>query len=70
MRRDTDQLLDTAQKNLNKITRALTAPEQKMADDIRNYIRLARNSETNGDLTLARDYASKARQLSDILAAQ
>jgi peptidoglycan hydrolase CwlO-like protein len=63
----TDQLLQATERNLRRLTRQLTPAEQGMVDEIKNYMQRARSAQTDGDANLARNYALKAHQLSDVL---
>ena len=66
----TDQLLQATESNLRRLNRSLNAAEQKMVDEVKNYMQRARSAQTDGDMNLARNYALKAHQLSDALLAQ
>ncbi len=66
----TDQLLQATEGNLRRLNRSLNPAEQKMVDEIKNYMQRARSAQTDGDLNLAHNYALKAHQLSDALVAQ
>jgi peptidoglycan hydrolase CwlO-like protein len=63
-------LLQATESNLRRLNRALNADEQKIVDEIKNYMQRARSAQTDGDVNLARNYALKAHQLSDALVAQ
>jgi hypothetical protein len=63
----TDQLLDSTDKNLKSITRALSADEQQTVARIRSYMDEARKAVKDGDLVRAHNLALKAHLLSDAL---
>ncbi|MBV8207595.1 MAG: hypothetical protein JO041_12445, partial [Acidobacteria bacterium] len=67
----TDQLLKDTEANLSRLKdRQLTDAQNKMVDEIKNYMQRARSAQTDGDLNLARNFAVKAHQLSDVLVGQ
>jgi len=63
----TQQLLSSTDANLKGITRALTADERAMVDDIRNYMAQSRAAIADGDYIRANNLATKAHLLSDEL---
>ena len=66
-----DQLLKDTEANLGRVKdRQLNEAQQRMADEIKNYLKQARKAQGDGDLNLAHNYAVKARQLSEVLASQ
>lgn len=69
-RGSTDQLLQATEGNLRRLNRQLKPAEQKMVDEIKNYMQRARSAQTDGDVNLAHNYALKAHQLSDVLISQ
>lgn len=66
--RTTQQLLDAADANLRGLTRALTADERAMVEQIRAYMQQSRDAVKGGDLIRAHNLALKAHLLSDELA--
>ena len=66
-RRTTEQLLETTEYNLRSLHRALTADEQQIVQQIRNFMQQARSAQTDGDVVRAKNLALKAHQLSDAL---
>lgn len=63
----TEQLLQSAENNLNGIKRLLTKEEEVMQAQIREFIKQSRNAITENDLARAHILAVKARLLSDEL---
>jgi cytoskeletal protein RodZ len=63
----TDELLDTADKNLRSIKRQLSTDEQSMLTQAREYLAQSRQAIKDGDMGRAHNLAWKARQLSDEL---
>ena len=66
----TDQLLQTAESNLNGIKRQLTKEEEVMLAQIREFISQSRKAVSENDPARAHNYAVKARVLSDELVKQ
>jgi hypothetical protein len=66
----TEQLLQTTEASLNGIKRQLSADEQAVAAQIRDYVAQSRQATKANDLTRAYNLALKARLLSDDLAKQ
>jgi hypothetical protein len=66
----TDQLLQTAEFNLNGIKRQLNKDEEAMLAQIREFITQSRKATTENDPERAHNLAVKARVLSDELAKQ
>jgi outer membrane biosynthesis protein TonB len=66
----TDQLLQSAEANLNGITRALSKDEEAMRAQIREFIKQSRTATTENDPARAHTLAVKARLLSDELVKQ
>lgn len=68
-RSTTDQLLGSTEENLKKISaKELTADQQDMVGQIRDYMQQSRAAVTSGDTERGRMLAQKARLLSDELA--
>jgi hypothetical protein len=67
MRQTTDSLIEQTEKSLNSISRKLDDPEQKIAAQIRGYIKQARDALTSGDVDAAHNLATKAKLLLDEL---
>lgn len=67
-RRGTEQLLQSAESNLRKVSRTLSDSEQAMARQVRNYITQSRLATQDGDLERAYKLAVKANLLSGELA--
>ena len=65
---NTEQLLQTAESNLRKVTRQLSDGEQAMLRQVRNYIAQSRSATQDGDLERAYNLAMKANLLSSELA--
>ena len=65
---NTEQLLQTAESNLRKVTRQLSDGEQAMLRQVRNYITQSRSATQDGDLERAYNLAMKANLLSSELA--
>jgi len=63
----TDQLLQTAQNNLNNIKRDLSQDEKDMVTQIKAFITQSRDATKNNDQVRAYTLANKARLLSDAL---
>jgi hypothetical protein len=66
----TDQLLRTAESNLNGIKRPLNKDEETMLAQIREFISQSRKATTENDPERAHNLAVKARVLSDELVKQ
>jgi hypothetical protein len=66
----TEQLLQSTEASLNGIKRQLSADEQAVASQIRDYVNQSRQATKANDLTRAYNLALKARLLSDDLAKQ
>jgi hypothetical protein len=66
----TDQLLQSAEANLNSITRQLSKDEEAMRTQIREFITQSRKATTENDPARAHNLAVKARLLSDDLVKQ
>jgi hypothetical protein len=66
----TDQLLQSAEANLNGITRTLSKDEEAMRAQIREFIKQSRTATTENDPARAHTLAVKARVLSDELVKQ
>jgi outer membrane biosynthesis protein TonB len=66
----TDQLLQSAEANLNGITRTLSKEEEAMRAQIREFIKQSRTATTENDPARAHTLAVKARLLSDELVKQ
>jgi hypothetical protein len=66
----TDQLLQSAEANLNGITRTLSKDEEAMRAQIREFIKQSRTASTENDPARAHTLAVKARLLSDELVKQ
>jgi len=66
----TDQLLQTAESNLNGIRRQLNKDEEAMRAQIREFISQSRKAITENDAARAHNLAVKARVLSDELVKQ
>ncbi|MGA2990172.1 MAG: hypothetical protein ABSD88_06825 [Candidatus Korobacteraceae bacterium] len=65
---NTEQLLQAAESNLRRVTRALSDGEQAMIQQVRNYISQSRTAAHDGDLERAYNLANKANLLSVELA--
>lgn len=65
---NTEQLLQTAEGNLRKVTRQLSDGQQAMLRQARNYIAQSRSATQDGDLERAYNLAIKANLLSSELA--
>lgn len=63
-RRNTEQLLQSAEANVKRITRTLNDGEQASLRQVRNYITQARLAAQDGDLERAYNLAVKANLLS------
>lgn len=63
----TDQLLQTAETNLNNIKRDLSQDEKDMVTQIRAFMTQSRDASKNNDQVRAYNLANKARLLSDAL---
>jgi outer membrane biosynthesis protein TonB len=66
----TDQLLQSAEANVNGITRTLSKDEEAMRAQIREFIKQSRNATAENDPARAHTLAVKARLLSDELVKQ
>jgi hypothetical protein len=66
----TEQLLQSAEANLNGITRQLSKDEDAMRTQIKEFINQSRKATTENDLARAHTLAVKARLLSDELVKQ
>ncbi len=66
----TDQLLQSAEANVNGITRTLSKDEEAMRTQIREFIKQSRNATAENDPARAHTLAVKARLLSDELIKQ
>jgi len=66
----TDQLLQSAESNLNSITRQLSKEEEAMRTQIKEFIEQSRNATKQNDPARAHNLAVKARLLSDDLVKQ
>jgi hypothetical protein len=66
----TDQLLQSAEANLNGITRTLSKDEEAMRVQSREFIKQSRTATTENDPARAHTLALKARLLSDVLVKQ
>ena len=66
----TDQLLQSAETNLNSITRQLSKEEEAMRAQIKEFINQSRKATTENDPARAHTLAVKARLLSDDLVKQ
>ena len=66
-RRETDQLLGSAEENLRKVTRQLSATEQGMMRQALNYIAQSRSAIKDGDFERAHNLAVKASLLASEL---
>jgi outer membrane biosynthesis protein TonB len=65
---NTEQLLQSAEGNLRKVTRQLSDGEQAMLRQVRTYIAQSRSASQDGDLERAYNLAMKANLLSGELA--
>ncbi|HVP41951.1 MAG TPA: hypothetical protein VMS96_00885 [Terriglobales bacterium] len=63
----TAQLLESTEANLRDLRRTLTADEQAMVAQIKDYMEQSRNATSQQDLVRARNLALKAHLLSDEL---
>jgi len=66
-KRSTQQLLDSTDANLRNLTRALSAEEKAIVEQIRAYQQQARTAGQQGDVVRAHNLALKAHLLSDEL---
>jgi hypothetical protein len=67
-RSTTDQLTAATEENLKKITeRQLTASQQEMVSQVKEFLEKSKKAVAEGDLQLGNDLAMKARLLSDEL---
>ncbi|HVG92581.1 MAG TPA: hypothetical protein VNB54_13895, partial [Alphaproteobacteria bacterium] len=66
----TDQLLQSAENNLNSITRQLSKEEEAMRTQIKEFIEQSHNATKQNDPARAHNLAVKARLLSDDLVKQ
>lgn len=62
-RNQTLKSIDSIERSLNEITRELTASDQKIAGQIREYLKEARSAVAGGDMDGAHTLAVKARVL-------
>lgn len=67
MRQQTDASIESTEKTLNGMTRALSDDEQKTAAQIREFLKQAREAITSGDIDGAHTLAIKAKVLLDEL---
>lgn len=67
VRQQTDASIQATEKALNGITRPLNDQEQKIAAQIREFLKQAREALTNGDVDGAHTLATKAKVLLDEL---
>ena len=67
MRQTTDSTIEQTEKTLNAITRKLNGDEQKIAAQIHEYIKQAREALTAGNVDGAHNLATKAKELLDEL---
>lgn len=67
LRQQTDASIESTEKSLNGITRQLNDQEQKIAAQIREFIKQAREALTAGDVDGAHTLAVKAKVLLDEL---
>jgi hypothetical protein len=63
----TQQLLDSTENNLHSLKRQLSADEESMLAQIRDYIKQSKDAIKDGDNPRAHNLALKARLLSDEL---
>lgn len=63
VRLETQESITSIEKELNGINRSLDAPEQKTADQIREFLKQARAALTSGDVDGAQTLAAKAKVL-------
>lgn len=63
VRQETQNSIASIEKDLNGINRSLDAPEQKTADQIREFLKQARAALTSGDVDGAHTLAAKAKVL-------
>lgn len=63
VRQQTQNSIASIEKELNGINRSLDAPEQKTADQIREFLKQARAALTSGDVDGAHTLAAKAKVL-------
>ena len=66
-KQSTEQLLQSAQANLNSINRPLSPEEQAMVAQIKDYMAQSRKATKDSDTVRAHNLALKARLLSDEL---
>ncbi|HEY6249384.1 MAG TPA: hypothetical protein VI685_05455 [Candidatus Angelobacter sp.] len=64
----TQQLLDSTDSNIRNLKRTLTANEQSMLAQIKDYVAQSKQAAKDGDLVRAHNLALKAHLLSDELA--
>lgn len=62
-RRETEESILSIEKGLNGLNRSLSAPEQKTAEHIREFLKQARLALSSGDVDGARNLAAKAKVL-------
>ena len=63
VRQETQDSIASIEKELNGINRSLDAPEQKTADQIREFLKQAQSALSSGDVDGAHTLAAKARVL-------
>lgn len=63
----TEQLLQSSESSINNLKRTLTAEEQAIVAQIRDYVNQSRQAIKDNDLTRAHNFALKAHLLSDEL---
>lgn len=63
VRQETEESIASIEKDLNGINRSLDTPEQKTADQIREFLKQARAALTSGDVDGAHTLAAKAKVL-------
>jgi len=63
MRRETEASIAATERGLNGLNRNLNEPEQKTAEQIREYIKQAREALVSGDVDGAHTLAAKAKVL-------
>jgi hypothetical protein len=63
VRQQTQDSITSIEKDLSGINRSLDTPEQKTADQIREFLKQAREALTSGDVDGAQTLAAKAKVL-------
>ncbi len=63
VRQETEESIASIEKELNGISRTLNAPEQKTAEQIREFLKQARAALVSGDVDGAHTLAAKAKVL-------